>query len=75
MPEVIVIMGDGDAVAMRGNHFIHCGPEEYRCHHPSCLNNSIYGMTGDNTLPPTPYGMKSSTTVYSNIEQDSKSQS
>jgi 2-oxoglutarate ferredoxin oxidoreductase subunit beta len=33
------------------------------------LNNSIYGMTGGQYSPTTPYGMRSSTTVYSNIEQ------
>ncbi len=66
--KVIVIMGDGDAVAIGGNHFIHAARRNIDV---TCiiLNNSIYGMTGGQYSPTTPYGMRSSTTVYSNIEQ------
>ena len=67
--KVIVIMGDGDAVAIGGNHFIHAARRNIDVT-SIILNNSIYGMTGGQYSPTTPYGMKSSTTVYSNIEHD-----
>lgn len=66
--KVIVIMGDGDAVAIGGNHFIHAARRNIDVT-SIILNNSIYGMTGGQNSPTTPYGMRSSTTVYSNIEQ------
>jgi 2-oxoglutarate ferredoxin oxidoreductase subunit beta len=69
--KVIVIMGDGDAVAIGGNHFIHAARRNIDVT-SIILNNSIYGMTGGQSSPTTPYGMKSSTTAYSNIEQDFK---
>jgi len=66
--KVIVIMGDGDAVAIGGNHFIHAARRNIDVT-SIILNNSIYGMTGGQYSPTTPYGMRSSTTLYSNIEQ------
>jgi 2-oxoglutarate/2-oxoacid ferredoxin oxidoreductase subunit beta len=66
--KVIVIMGDGDAVAIGGNHFIHAARRNIDVT-AIILNNSIYGMTGGQYSPTTPYGMRSSTTIYSNIEQ------
>jgi len=65
--KVIVIMGDGDAVAIGGNHFIHAARRNIDVT-AIILNNNIYGMTGGQSSPTTPYGMKSTTTVYSNIE-------
>ena len=69
--KVIVIMGDGDAVAIGGNHFIHAARRNIDVT-SIILNNSVYGMTGGQYSPTTPYGMRSSTTVYSNIEQSFK---
>jgi 2-oxoglutarate/2-oxoacid ferredoxin oxidoreductase subunit beta len=69
--KVIVIMGDGDAVAIGGNHFIHSARRNIDVT-AIIVNNSIYGMTGGQYSPTTPYGKKSSTTTYSNIEQDFK---
>jgi 2-oxoglutarate/2-oxoacid ferredoxin oxidoreductase subunit beta len=66
--KVIVIMGDGDAVAIGGNHFIHAARRNLDLT-AIILNNSVYGMTGGQHSPTTPYGMRSSTTVYTNIEQ------
>ncbi len=65
---VMVIMGDGDAVAIGGNHFIHAARRNMDVT-SIILNNSIYGMTGGQSSPTTPYGMRSSTSIYSNIEQ------
>jgi len=69
--KVIVIMGDGDAVAIGGNHFIHAARRNIDLT-AIILNNSVYGMTGGQYSPTTPYGMRSTTTVYTNIEQDFK---
>ena len=69
--KVIVIMGDGDAVAIGGNHFIHAARRNIDVT-AIIVNNSTYGMTGGQYSPTTPYGMRSTTTVYSNIEQDFK---
>lgn len=65
--KVIVVMGDGDAVAIGGNHFIHAARRNIDLT-AIILNNSVYGMTGGQFSPTTPYGMKSTTTSYSNIE-------
>jgi len=66
--KVIVIMGDGDAVAIGGNHFIHAARRNIDVT-AIILNNSVYGMTGGQFSPTTPYGMKTTTTMYSNVEQ------
>ena len=65
--KVIVIMGDGDAVAIGGNHLIHAARRNIDLT-AIIVNNQIYGMTGGQASPATPHGMKSTTTVYSNIE-------
>ncbi len=65
--KVIVIMGDGDAVAIGGNHFIHAARRNIDLT-AIILNNSVYGMTGGQYSPATPYGMKSTTSVYTNVE-------
>jgi len=69
--KVIVVMGDGDAVAIGGNHFIHAARRNIDLT-AIIVNNSVYGMTGGQYSPTTPYGMKSTTTTYANIEQDFK---
>lgn len=65
--KVIVVMGDGDAVAIGGNHFIHAARRNIDLT-AIILNNSVYGMTGGQYSPTTPYGMKTATSVYSNVE-------
>ncbi len=69
--KVITIMGDGDAVAIGGNHFIHAARRNIDIT-AIIVNNSIYGMTGGQYSPTTPFGMRSATTVYNNIEQSFK---
>ena len=64
---VIVVMGDGDATAIGGNHFIHAARRNINLT-AIIINNSIYGMTGGQYSPTTPYGMKASTAPYRNIE-------
>src|SRR3990172_3115290 len=65
---VLVVMGDGDAVGIGGNHFIHAARRNIDLT-AIVVNNSTYGMTGGQTSPTTPYGMKSTTAVFRNIEQ------
>jgi len=60
-------MGDGDAVAIGGNHFIHAARRNIDLT-AVIVNNSVYGMTGGQYSPTTPYGMKTATSVYSNVE-------
>ncbi|GLI32856.1 2-oxoacid:ferredoxin oxidoreductase subunit beta [Desulforhabdus amnigena] len=66
--QVIVIMGDGDATAIGGNHFIHAARRNLNLT-AIVVNNSIYGMTGGQYSPTTPYESISATSLYGNIEQ------
>ena len=65
--KVIAIMGDGDALAIGGNHFIHAARRNIGIT-ALLVNNSIYGMTGGQNSPTTPVGMRSATTPYGNVE-------
>ncbi|ROQ92081.1 2-oxoacid:ferredoxin oxidoreductase subunit beta [Desulfosoma caldarium] len=65
--QVIVIMGDGDAMAIGGNHFIHAARRNLNLT-AIIVNNNIYGMTGGQYSPTTPYGALATTAVYRNIE-------
>jgi len=67
--KVIVVTGDGDCLAIGGNHFIHA------CRRNIDLtvilaNNWIYGMTGGQFSPTTPTGSRGATAPYGNIEQN-----
>jgi 2-oxoglutarate/2-oxoacid ferredoxin oxidoreductase subunit beta len=64
---VIVIMGDGDAMAIGGNHFIHAARRNINLT-AIVVNNSIYGMTGGQYSPTTPYGSLATTALYGNVE-------
>jgi 2-oxoglutarate/2-oxoacid ferredoxin oxidoreductase subunit beta len=66
--KVIVIMGDGDALAIGGNHFIHAARRNIGLT-AIVINNSIYGMTGGQYSPTTPMDSRASTAPYGNIEQ------
>jgi len=65
--KVIVIMGDGDATAIGGNHFIHASRRNLELT-AIIVNNSIYGMTGGQYSPTTPYGQRATTAVYGSVE-------
>lgn len=58
--KVIAIMGDGDALAIGGNHFIHAARRNIGIT-ALVVNNSIYGMTGGQYSPTTPVGMRATT--------------
>jgi len=66
--KVIVVMGDGDALAIGGNHFIHAARRNIGLT-AIIINNSIYGMTGGQYSPTTPTHAYASTAPYGNIEQ------
>jgi 2-oxoglutarate ferredoxin oxidoreductase subunit beta len=59
--KVVVFMGDGDALAIGGNHFIHAARRDLDLT-AIVVNNAIYGMTGGQISPTTPSGKKSTTT-------------
>ena len=65
--KVIITTGDGDALAIGGNHFIHA------CRRNMDMvilvyNNYIYGMTSGQSSPTTPQGMIATTAKYGSIE-------
>lgn len=66
---VIAVMGDGDATAIGGNHFIHAARRNINIT-AIIVNNSTYGMTGGQYSPTTPYGSRSTTSVYGHVEHD-----
>lgn len=64
---VIVPMGDGDALAIGGNHFIHAARRNIDMT-AIIMNNRIYGMTGGQYSPLSGYGTFATTAPYSNID-------
>jgi 2-oxoglutarate ferredoxin oxidoreductase subunit beta len=64
---VIVVTGDGDAIAIGGNHFIHAARRNIDIT-AVLYNNWIYGMTGGQVSPATPAGDRASTAPYGSIE-------
>jgi 2-oxoglutarate ferredoxin oxidoreductase subunit beta len=65
--KLIIFTGDGDCAAIGGNHFIHTCRRNLNLTF-ICVNNSIYGMTGGQVSPTTPFGQTTTTTPYGNIE-------
>jgi 2-oxoglutarate ferredoxin oxidoreductase subunit beta len=66
--KVIVVMGDGDALAIGGNHFIHAARRNIGLT-AIVVNNATYGMTGGQYSPTTPTGVRAATAPYGHIEQ------
>lgn len=64
---VVVISGDGDALAIGGNHLIHAARRNIGIK-MIMINNGIYGMTGGQVSPLTPQKFITETTPYGNIE-------
>jgi len=65
--EVVVITGDGDCLAIGGNHLIHACRRNLKM---TCfmLNNEIYGMTGGQVSPTTTHDRFTTTTPAGNTE-------
>lgn len=64
---VVVITGDGDGLAIGGNHLIHAARRNVDIT-VLLLNNSIYGMTGGQAAPTTPTGAIASTAPGGTVE-------
>lgn len=66
--DVFVLMGDGDASAIGGNHLIHAARRNINLT-AIIFNNNIYGMTGGQFSPLTPLGKYATTSPHGNIER------
>lgn len=64
---VIVPMGDGDALSIGGNHFIHAARRNIDIT-ALIMNNRIYGMTGGQHSPLSGRGIQATTAPYRNID-------
>lgn len=65
--KVIVVCGDGDALAIGGNHTIHACRRNIDLN-LVLVNNFIYGLTNSQTSPTTPQGFWTATAQYGNID-------
>jgi 2-oxoglutarate ferredoxin oxidoreductase subunit beta len=65
---VVVASGDGDLLAIGGNHFIHAARRNMDLT-ILCVNNLNYGMTGGQAAPSTPFGAKTTTSALGNPEE------
>ena len=65
---VVVYSGDGDLIAIGGNHFIHAARRNADLK-VICVNNFIYGMTGGQVAPTTPVGALATTSPYGCYER------
>ena len=65
--KVIVVTGDGDGLAICGNHTIHACRRNIDLNHV-VINNFIYGLTNSQTSPTTPQGMWTVTAQYGSVD-------
>jgi len=65
--KLLVPMGDGDALAIGGNHFIHAARRNIDIT-AIVMNNRIYGMTGGQYSPLSGPGKKATTAPYNTID-------
>ena len=64
---VVVFGGDGDIVGIGLSHFIHAARRNLDIL-VIMVNNMVYGMTGGQVAPTTPFKAKTTTTPYGNFE-------
>ncbi|STQ85584.1 2-oxoglutarate ferredoxin oxidoreductase subunit beta [Helicobacter muridarum] len=64
---IIVVSGDGDSLAIGGNHTIHACRRNIDINH-IIINNFIYGLTNSQTSPTTPKGFWTVTAPGGNID-------
>ncbi|MBM3313756.1 2-oxoacid:ferredoxin oxidoreductase subunit beta [candidate division WOR-3 bacterium] len=67
--KVVVFGGDGDMLAIGGNHFIHAARRNLDLT-VFVLNNFTYGMTGGQYSPTTPTLERAATAPFGNVERD-----
>ncbi len=65
--KIICPLGDGDALAIGGNHFIHAARRNIDVT-TIVLNNQIYGMTGGQFSPLSGCDVNATTAPYANID-------
>lgn len=65
--KIIVISGDGDSMAIGGNHFIHAARRNIDLT-LVIVNNYTYGLTGGQVSPETPMGSHTPTSISGSIE-------
>lgn len=66
---ILVPMGDGDALAIGGNHFIHAARRNIDIT-AIVMNNRIYGMTGGQFSPLSGSGIRATTAPYLTIDSE-----
>jgi len=64
---VIAVGGDGDGLAIGGNHFLHAARRNTDIAY-FIMDNEIYGLTKGQAAPTTPIGDKTKSTAYGNPE-------
>jgi len=64
---VIAVGGDGDGMAIGGNHFMHACRRNLDVTY-ILMDNEIYGLTKGQTAPTTPTGDKTKSSFYGNPE-------
>ena len=65
--DVWIITGDGDALAIGGNHFIHLMRRNFNCQ-ILLFNNEIYGLTKGQCSPTSPEGLRTPTTPMGSVD-------
>ena len=65
--DVVVFGGDGDIVGIGLSHFVHAARRNLDIL-VIMVNNMIYGMTGGQVAPTTPFKSKTTTTPYGSFE-------
>ena len=64
---VIAVGGDGDGIAIGGNHFLHAARRNLDIAY-FMMDNEIYGLTKGQAAPTTPAGDKTKSTYWGNPE-------
>ncbi len=65
---IIVFTGDGDCLAIGGNHLLHAANRNINIT-VIMVNNFIYGMTGGQKSPTTPTGSKTKTSPFGAFDE------
>ena len=66
--KILVFTGDGDCLAIGGNHLLHAARRNIDIT-VVMVNNYIYGMTGGQKSPATPKGAKTKTSPLGSIDE------
>ncbi len=65
---IVVFTGDGDCMAIGGNHLVHAAARNIDLT-VVMVNNYIYGMTGGQKSPTTPIGARTKTSPFGCIDE------